>query len=84
MNDRPHRWALLGVAPPAPAAGKVERLRFVRDLQLRWLPINVIGLAAVALVGVGLTPLIVVAASTLVLILDAAWLTVTIRRATKG
>jgi hypothetical protein len=67
----------LGVEPPPSNATKAERLRFIRDFQVRAVPLNAVALAVVLVVGVPGWPL--VAAALVLLLLDIAWLTLKVR-----
>lgn len=70
--------------PPPPGAGKVEQWRWVRSAQLRQLYLIVPLFVVIALLG--LPPLILALASLAVLagLVNAAWMTVKIRRAGPG
>lgn len=79
MSNRWHRIGTLGLVPPPAGSRRAARLRFVRDFQLRWLPIILIALLTTALAGLGWATRILAVGAGL-LILDAVWLTVQVRR----
>jgi hypothetical protein len=70
----------LGVTPPAPQAARRDRLRFVRDFQIRWFAVGVMLEILAVLCGVRATTILFPAIGTVVLALDIAWLTVKTRR----
>ena len=79
VDDRWLRLMLLGTPVPPAGAERVERMRFIRNYQLKWLPVNVVLLIGVAFVGLTWVAMIL-AVGTVILLLDAAWLTMQCRR----
>jgi len=71
----PEHLATLGLKPPPPDAPKSAKLRFVRDIQLRALPFNVLCLGVLAAVGVDGWLVAVGAVAVGVLVLDILLLT---------
>jgi hypothetical protein len=83
MDDRVPgwmRWSLLGVKPPPPGSSRTDARRFVRDLQVRvaivLAPLEVLLIA----VGPPAWMLVVALGSYALLVLDAIYLTVRLRR----
>ena len=72
--------ATLGLESPAPDAPKPVRLRFIRDLQIRALPFNLLGLAVLFAAGMRGWPLVAVVVAIGALVLDIAWLSFRLRR----
>jgi hypothetical protein len=76
------RLFLLGVRPPEPGASRLVRLRFVRDLQIRSLLLSVpLSIVVVLLVDWSWAP-IVLGAVLLLALLNIAYLTTLLARAT--
>jgi hypothetical protein len=78
-NDRLQHILTLGMSVPPAGSARLTRLRFVRDYQLRWLPITLLLLIIVAIAGIEWAT-ILCAVSAGLLVLDAAWLTGQVRR----
>jgi hypothetical protein len=73
-------WLTLGVRPPAKGAPLSERLRFVRDFQLRALAIYLPAFIVLLIVPVSIWFVTAAAVALTLLAIDAAWLTFRIRR----
>jgi len=82
-RGRYQRIALLGVSPPPAGSSRADRLRFVRDLQVRWLAIYLPAIVLVAIVGPRWAVVLEVVAL-VSLIADIGWLSAKITSLTNG
>lgn len=76
----PRNLATLGLEPPAPDAPRLDKLRFLRDFQLRVLPVNLLGLVALGIAGLPGWVLLVGAVVLVPLVFNIASLTYRLRR----
>jgi len=74
------RLLTLGVEPPPPGAARREQLRFVRDLQVRSLPLGVVMFVLVVLWVRATWAILAVAVALIAQLVDTAYLTFRLAR----
>jgi hypothetical protein len=79
-DRRSRNYATLGVRPPAAGASRHERRRFVRDMNARSALFGVALLLVALIAEAGTWLLAVCGLAVIIPLLDAAWLTATLRR----